>query len=1486
MDKQTFSSEILKYWYLTEFMSQSVCPYHDTTSQAEHSQSFHKYSGKSKITIFNTIPHSAFKQKNASNDFIFSPIPQLLNAQYEICEKYPIASDYIEFCFGKINCDVFAKNLEHLAIEKPNYPDRKFEAVSLIGLKCTPSGNYIPKTFNISPLLWGTYRLLPAQKTGDYTKLLSIADFNSDTEKLEALLINPENKTGKLLTFDLLTFLSNEIYKKFLDCISDAKNSVCWDGLMIYHRYLDEDAKIKDTEAHQASKLRNSFFCSDLLMASEMLNDKNFRNSPMQQALCDYICVPYAKANPNSEWSHPNTRTDIFDWKALGETAQMDFLHYYLDINKAPLGKWPSRFRPALMQQIAINSCCRSLPETQTIFSINGPPGTGKTTLLKEIIAGNIVDRAYKLAQYTTPDDAFETKYFKDGSKENNGYSRYCNTYFRLKDDAIKDHGILVVSNNNSAVENITKELPDSEKILKDLVPGKNVSQEIALGLQDIYKHFTLDQAESIFHKVWNSETNQYEKQEQKDIYFTTFANNLIVALSKNSTDKTSSKNCWGLISAPLGKKSNLKCYINSVLKPYINDFGENESIENRKKVYSTVAQQFLNQYQKVLDLKNSIQRISSAHNAYIKQKAEFTSQINLANDKIKSLYQTELTLCGKIQKLHTEIEEIKRSLNCDQKEILNLRSKISTENNTLQKLESDENNLHVQIINLEQNRRFLDYILELLHKPSMLSQDIQAKHFALEQAKQELSKQKQIVEQLMQQSLSVENHYNTLSAHLSKRRTAHSELTTIVQNVKEEKEHLLHLIQTCNQKIGELLLTYQTLLQDATSQNSLKRMDVLDSKFLYSFNSKNKEENCIAHMSNPWQSTEYDREREKLFFEALRLHKAFLLGSKCCLWNFKNLLLFWNEPGDDKTAVTISSRDRETAFSELLNTVFLLTPVLSTTFASVETMFRDIKNPREIGCLIIDEAGQAAPQMAVGALYRSRRAIIVGDPKQIEPVVTDDANWIKQIAKNDITRYYQDSTLSVQGFADSINNIGTYYNDEKEGKLWVGCPLIVHRRCINPMFDISNTLSYSGIMKQQTQLPTPEKEATFCKKNSGWINICGSELGGDSSTCHYVPEQGEKAWELVLKAFNTSHKTPSLFVITPFTSVKNGFCNYIKTKKEYKNDNSISKWADKCIGTVHTFQGREADQVIFLLGCDKNATSSVKWVNSNIVNVAVTRAKFRLYIIGDYYVWKESDIFCKVKSILDSYAIRALHQMAHSDNTSKNRKRAEYLLKQIPDAESFTISGEPDEQLLNPLFKELSEILKSTEITEEQLNEFHLSKQDIDLLPIDIEKRLMGGILQHNILAKITKLYNIELDDASGTGVIFCKLMEALLKKQFFVKFKEYFSEIPTYKKAFNKKIDKITLGTFTDVLSDKNCQQVLVDKKAVIEDSLCDQIWWDNYGKQLLNFKNLRNACCHSEPITVENYQQILTILFEQREFMNTLFVGNALPTGTKEI
>jgi hypothetical protein len=142
------------------------------------------------------------------------------------------------------------------------------------------------------------------------------------------------------------------------------------------------------------------------------------------------------------------------------------------------------------------------------------------------------------------------------------------------------------------------------------------------------------------------------------------------------------------------------------------------------------------------------------------------------------------------------------------------------------------------------------------------------------------------------------------------------------------------------------------------------------------------------------------------------------------------------------------------------------MVPVISTTFASVASQFRDL-GPNSLGWLFIDEAGQAVPQAAVGALWRARRAVVVGDPLQIEPVFTVPIKLIKalvsssELPPDQVVAPHQ---VSVQNLADEANRLGTRIGSGDDSR-WIGSPLRVHRRCVDPMFGIANEIAYEGKM-------------------------------------------------------------------------------------------------------------------------------------------------------------------------------------------------------------------------------------------------------------------------------------------------------------------------------------------------------------------------------------------------------------------------------------
>ena len=66
-------------------------------------------------------------------------------------------------------------------------------------------------------------------------------------------------------------------------------------------------------------------------------------------------------------------------------------------------------------------------------------------------------------------------------------------------------------------------------------------------------------------------------------------------------------------------------------------------------------------------------------------------------------------------------------------------------------------------------------------------------------------------------------------------------------------------------------------------------------------------------------------------------------------------------------------------------------------------------------------------------------------------------------------------------------------------------------------------------------------------------------------------------------------------------------------------------EWATDRIGTIHTVQGREADTVILLLGAPKASQGGARsWAAAtpNIFNVAVSRARQNLYVVGSFGAW------------------------------------------------------------------------------------------------------------------------------------------------------------------------------------------------------------------------------------------------------------------------
>ncbi len=107
----------------------------------------------------------------------------------------------------------------------------------------------------------------------------------------------------------------------------------------------------------------------------------------------------------------------------------------------------------ALSQQFAVNRALADLDGEDGVFSVNGPPGTGKTTMLRDMIAALVTRRAVALAAFADPSGAFVARH------ELKSTTKFSRTVHELH-GSLRGFEIVIASANNGAVENISLEIP------------------------------------------------------------------------------------------------------------------------------------------------------------------------------------------------------------------------------------------------------------------------------------------------------------------------------------------------------------------------------------------------------------------------------------------------------------------------------------------------------------------------------------------------------------------------------------------------------------------------------------------------------------------------------------------------------------------------------------------------------------------------------------------------------------------------------------------------------------------------------------------------------------------------------------------------------------------------------------------------------------------------------------------------------------------
>ena len=1086
------AKQIINYWYSLECLQPKEVPKYKAIPK-KYVNELVFTTENDRTTIYQQSVIKPFWKNSHVSTYVV-PLPNY-SYKYSIIDEindfkdkkgYVLDDEYAVLLSVVKGTEVLEAFIDKLKIEHPEKP--YLGNVYSASFTVDAEGYYKEGSLQIAPFIWVIYQMM-CQPDVEF-KDIKLDGWDEVVKLIEDSFNLPEEKVSlDRAAREINAYIQENILKPMRITMFRAGDVYGYCG------FKAEEIQLVKAETMPINDLKSSFFLDDLQLVLQHIDTLKDNDKVLS-----YI---------NS------LNQDIEHYDLLKDTDQM---RKWYNPKVLPYGRWPSKFNLSFMQQIAVNIAKEN---PKDIFSVNGPPGTGKTTLLKDIIANNIVERAAKFCESNHVNDIFKKVVGRDGTS----------FYYTIPSD-IAVYGMLVLSSNNKAVENITLELPN----ISSVKAGTN-------GSTLFNPEFSDQQVDlSCFAK-----DEKYKYVKSSEVYFTFLADRL----AESNTQ-------WGLISARLGKKSNINTFM-----PALNVLSSDMS---------------------------SIMRMPSAQDAFEGAKRQFQAQYKL----VKTLFAYVTTYEENTQ----SIQELKLKINQLQEEVVSIDeqlSKYDTLNDDLMQLIEHKNCIESKLIEYNGKRSIFDKlwsatnwsILKAMGNPTLLSV-IEEETTKLQTVKDQLT----ALHQLVNERESIINTKDSLLADIK-------DIDGTIQKAEKTQQEILGTIKS-------------------SGKDTIYCFDDIESKLMLP-----DENRAEAHTAFLYVCNYLNECRERLLYDALQLQKAVVM-SDAFRKNMQLLSQYWGSLSNRKKLQ--KNFDLDMIFPALLNSLMIAVPVISSTFAAVERFLINCKSESSLGTIIIDEAGQASPHMLVGALFRAQKAIVVGDPKQIEPVQTVQDLFVERIGGKGLGKY-RSKELSVQSLVDAQNPFAGIIKNLDGSESWVGCPLVIHRRCKDPMFTVANELSYGGFMINKTM--DSDDPIDPCKE-SCWITYDASNIDSSTGKNRYIQVQGQIAFELIQKLRARNAEFKDIFIITPFTSVAQGFKTYMQSISDdvvnWTDKDNKSGWLKDNIGTVHTFQGKEAKVVIYMLGCqsDGSANGAIKWVNANNVNVAFTRAKEYIYVIGDATKWAE----------------------------------------------------------------------------------------------------------------------------------------------------------------------------------------------------------------------------------------------------------------------
>ncbi|MCS7158044.1 MAG: AAA domain-containing protein [Blastocatellia bacterium] len=291
-------------------------------------------------------------------------------------------------------------------------------------------------------------------------------------------------------------------------------------------------------------------------------------------------------------------------------------------------------------------------------------------------------------------------------------------------------------------------------------------------------------------------------------------------------------------------------------------------------------------------------------------------------------------------------------------------------------------------------------------------------------------------------------------------------------------------------------------------------------------------------------------------------------------------------------TAMT-DPRERLRAFEKVVQFGF---PVAVTTLSIGQNL---PLSPGLFDTLIVDEASSCDPASLLPLLYRARRAVIVGDPKQLDHVTRE--RW-KRIASVPHLRSVGGKRIEASFGVSAFALMHQLLDGET---FW----LADHFRCPPPIIAFANETFYGGRLRihtvEQESQPILVRRVTGPHRTHGVTRSLTNQA------------QIQEALAILVE-WAERYPEQSLGLVAPYRAFVDNVLERLQ------NDQALDQLRKKrdeqqlIIGTAHRFQGSEVDYLVFATVAGDNATDQHRqWIESpNLFNVAITRARRQLLIL------------------------------------------------------------------------------------------------------------------------------------------------------------------------------------------------------------------------------------------------------------------------------